>query len=55
MFAHYQELFLDGNNRAWQIERINGINDINRINNRLIDPCKLGPGLIWINSTLITD
>ena len=36
-------------NRAWQINRINRINTTNRINNRLIDLCKLGLGLIWIN------
>ncbi len=35
--------------RAWRINRINGINITNRINNRLINPCKLGLGLIQIN------
>ncbi len=36
--------------RAWQI---NGINNTNRINNRLINRCKLDPGLIQINNRLI--
>ncbi len=36
--------------RTWQINRINGINKINRINNRLIYLCKLGPGLIRIDT-----
>ena len=27
----------------------NGINITNMINNRLINPCKLGLGLMWIN------
>ncbi len=35
--------------RACQINRINGINTTNRINNGLIDLCKLGSGLIRIN------
>ena len=39
--------------RAWQINRINKINSINRINNRLMNPCKLGLGLIPINNRLI--
>ncbi len=34
-------------NRAWQI------NKINRINNGLINRCKVGLGLIWINNGLI--
>ncbi len=40
-------------NRAWRINRINKINSINRINNRLMNPCKLGLGLIPINNRLI--
>ncbi len=36
--------------RAWQINRINRINNTNRINNGLIEICKLGSGLIWINT-----
>ena len=40
-------------NRAWRINRINKINNINRINNRLMNPCKLGLGLIPINNRLI--
>ena len=39
--------------RAWQINGINRINNTNRINNGLINRCKLGPGLIRINSRLI--
>ena len=38
--------------RAWQINEFNSTNKINRINNRLIDLCKSGPGLIRINGTL---
>ena len=34
--------------RTRQIKEINNTNKINRINNRLIDPCKLGSGLIQI-------
>ncbi len=34
------------NNRAWQI---NEINNTNGINNRLMELCKLGSGLIQIN------
>ena len=36
-------------NGACQINRINKINTTNRINNGLIDLCKLGSGLIQIN------
>ena len=35
--------------RAWQI---NGINNTNRINNRFINQCKLGSGLIQINNRM---
>ena len=49
-FVKFQYL---GNIRAWQINGINRINNTNRINNGLINQCKLGPGLIRINSRLI--
>ena len=39
--------------RAWQINEINGINDINQINDGLINLCKLGFGLMWINDGLM--
>ena len=41
--------YKDTSSRACQINRINGINTTNRINNGLIDLCKLGSGLIRIN------
>ena len=40
-------------NRAWRINRINKINNIHRVNNGLINRCKFGLGLIWINNRLI--
>ena len=43
---HVQHVQCCDINRAWQINRIN---TTNRINNRLIDICKLGVGLIRIN------
>ncbi len=39
--------------RAWQINEINGINDITEINDGLINLCKLGLGLMRINDGLM--
>ena len=40
--------------RAWQINEINNTNKINRINNGLIDLCKLGTGLIHGSALYLT-
>ena len=48
-----EELTENDQYRAWQINGINWINDINGINDGLINLCKLGPGLMRINDGLM--